>query len=134
MVTVGVLGSFADGGQDDLKRFLRAWRTEQPGIETDIELDDLRAVTVLPIPLPRPDINGQRSDHKDAGLVRIFRRAELNAEGLPGPKRDRVGGLPYIDGAGAGGPAAACGGILALHPPDFEVPPGSAPHALSRHR
>jgi hypothetical protein len=57
VVTVGVLGSFADGGQGDLQRFLRAWRTEQPGIETSIELDNLRAVTVLPIPLPRPDIN-----------------------------------------------------------------------------
>jgi hypothetical protein len=57
VVPVGVLGSFADGGQDDLKRFLRAWRVEHPGIETDIEIDDLRAVTVLPIPLPRADIN-----------------------------------------------------------------------------
>ena len=57
VVTVGVLGSFADGGEDDLRRFLRAWRTEHPGIETSIELDDLRAVAVLPIPLPRAGIN-----------------------------------------------------------------------------
>jgi hypothetical protein len=57
VVTVGVLGSFADGGQGDLKRFLRAWRTEHPGIHTDIEIDDLRAVTVLPIPLPKAEIN-----------------------------------------------------------------------------
>jgi hypothetical protein len=57
VVTVGVLGSFSDGGQDDLKHFLRAWRTEHPGIETDIEIDDLRAAIVLPIPLPRPNIN-----------------------------------------------------------------------------
>ena len=64
VVTVGVLGSFADGGQDDLKRFLRAWMTEHPGVETHIEIDDLKAVTVLPIPLPRADIN-------DATLVRL---------------------------------------------------------------
>jgi hypothetical protein len=57
LVTVGVLGSFADGGKGDMKRFLRAWTTEHPGIETVIEIDDLRAVAVLPIPLPRPDIN-----------------------------------------------------------------------------
>ena len=57
VVTVGVLGSFADGGLGDLKHFLRAWRTEHPGIETNIEVDDLNAVTVLPIPLPRADIN-----------------------------------------------------------------------------
>ena len=57
VVTVGVLGSFADGGQNDLERFLCAWRTERPGIETHIEIDDLRAVTVLPIPLPRADVN-----------------------------------------------------------------------------
>ena len=57
VVTVGVLGSFADGGKDDLRRFLRAWQGEHPGIHTDIEIDDLRAVTVLPIPLPRADIN-----------------------------------------------------------------------------
>ena len=63
VVTVGVLGSFADGGEDDVRRFLCAWMTEQPGIETAIEIDDLRAVTVLPIPLPRADIN-------DASFVR----------------------------------------------------------------
>lgn len=53
VVTVGVLGSFADGGQGDLKRFLREWGTKHPGVETHIEIDDLKAVTVLPIPLPR---------------------------------------------------------------------------------
>ena len=56
-MTVGVLGSFADGGRGDLKRFLCAWSTEHPGIETEIEIDDLRAVTVLPIPLPKVEIN-----------------------------------------------------------------------------
>ena len=69
VVTVGVLGSFADGGHGDLKRFLRAWRTEHPGIETEIEIDDLGAVTVLPIPLPRSDINDPRPAAASRRLV-----------------------------------------------------------------
>ena len=63
VVTVGVLGSFADGGEGDLRHFLCAWSAQRPGIETDIQIDELGAVIVLPIPLPRADIN-------DAGLVR----------------------------------------------------------------
>jgi len=57
VVTVGVLGSFADGGKDDLKRFLRAWRAEHRGIETNIEIDDLKAVTLLPLPQPTAATN-----------------------------------------------------------------------------
>lgn len=57
VVTVGVLGSFSDGGEDDLRGFLRAWQVGWPDIEFDVEIDELGAVTVLPIPLPRADIN-----------------------------------------------------------------------------
>jgi hypothetical protein len=47
---VGVLGSFADGGEGDLRRFLCDWKGGRPSIEADVEMTDLRAVTVLPIP------------------------------------------------------------------------------------
>lgn len=48
VVAVGVLGSFADGGADDLRRFVRDWIAERPGFEADVELDELRAVYLLP--------------------------------------------------------------------------------------
>ena len=59
-VAVSVLGSFADFGEGDLRRFLNEWKAGRPGIEADVETDDLRAVTVLPIPLPSANINDAR--------------------------------------------------------------------------
>lgn len=56
-VAVSVLGSFADLGEDELTRFVREWKAERPCIEAAVEMDDLRAVTVLPTPLPSVDIN-----------------------------------------------------------------------------
>jgi hypothetical protein len=50
---VGVLGSHADGGEDELRQFLREWKAARPGVDAEVELDDLRAVTVLQIPLRR---------------------------------------------------------------------------------
>lgn len=59
-VTISVLGSFADGGKRDLTDFLRQWKAGRPGVEAEVEMEDLRAVTVLPIPLPRANINEGR--------------------------------------------------------------------------
>jgi hypothetical protein len=46
---VSVLGSHADGGEDELRRFLREWKAARPGVEAEVELDDMRAVTVIPL-------------------------------------------------------------------------------------
>lgn len=50
-VAVSVLGSYADGGENDLKLFLTEWRSRREGVEAEVVLDDLRAATVLPSPL-----------------------------------------------------------------------------------
>jgi len=50
-VAVSVLGSFADGGEADLKLFLAEWRASHAGVDAEVVLDDLRAATVLPSPL-----------------------------------------------------------------------------------
>ena len=50
-VAAGVLGSFADGGEDELRRFVREWAKGRPGVEADVVLDS-ESVTVLPFPLP----------------------------------------------------------------------------------
>ena len=50
-VAVSVLGSFADGGEEDLKLFLAQWRSSRAGVDAEVVLDDLRAATVLPSPL-----------------------------------------------------------------------------------
>jgi hypothetical protein len=44
-VEVGVLGSFADGGERDLRLFLRDWKGGRLSIDADAEMTD-RAVTV----------------------------------------------------------------------------------------
>jgi hypothetical protein len=49
-VAVSVLGSFADGGEEDLKLFLAEWRSSHAGVDVEVVLDDLRAATVLPSP------------------------------------------------------------------------------------
>ena len=59
-VAISVLGSFSDGGKGDLRDFLRDWTACRPGIKAEVKMEDLRAVTVLPIPLPRADINDRR--------------------------------------------------------------------------
>lgn len=71
-VAVGVLGSFADSGEDELKRFLDEWKAGRPGIGADVEMDDLRAVAVLPIPLPRPVIHraGERGRDDETHPIR----------------------------------------------------------------
>jgi hypothetical protein len=50
-VAVSVLGSFADGGEADLKLFLAEWRSSHAGADVEVVLDDVRAATVLPSPL-----------------------------------------------------------------------------------
>jgi hypothetical protein len=50
-VAVSVLGSYADGGEEDLKLFLAQWRSRHEGVDAEVVLDDLRAATVLPSPL-----------------------------------------------------------------------------------
>ena len=50
-VAVSVLGSFADGGEEDLKLFLAEWRSSRGGVHVEVVLDDVRAATVLPTPL-----------------------------------------------------------------------------------
>jgi hypothetical protein len=50
-VAVSVLGSFADGGEADLKVFLAEWRAGHAGVDVEVVSDDLRAATVLPSPV-----------------------------------------------------------------------------------
>ena len=50
-VAVSVLGSFADGGREDLQLFLAEWRSSCAGVDAEVVFDDLRAATVLPSPL-----------------------------------------------------------------------------------
>ena len=48
-IAVSVLGSFADGGEDDLRTFLAEWQSDQPGLDAQVELDADNASNVRPL-------------------------------------------------------------------------------------
>ncbi len=39
-VAVSVLGSFADGGEQDLRKFLAEWRSRRPDVDVELAPDD----------------------------------------------------------------------------------------------
>ena len=48
--TLSVLGSFADGGEDELRRFLQAWRSLRPPLDVQVETGEPRAATIIAFP------------------------------------------------------------------------------------
>ena len=64
-VAVSVLGSFADGGKRELSLFLAEWQSGRAGLDVEIEVDALRAVIVLPIPLPQTRRNVVNPETED---------------------------------------------------------------------
>ena len=79
-----MLGSFADGGRRELSLFLAEWQSGRPGLDVEIEVDELRAVTVLPIP-PPPSRRCHRLDVDEnrAGVVRAGDEvASVSAHGV----------------------------------------------------
>lgn len=67
VVAVGVLGSFADGGADNLRRFVREWTAGRPGVEAEVQLDELGAVYVLPTRKASADMSDARPARISAG-------------------------------------------------------------------
>ncbi len=54
-VAVSVLGSFADGGERELKQFLAEWRSGRSGLEVELERDERHDLsTPLPERRERP--------------------------------------------------------------------------------
>ena len=49
VAAVSVLGSFADGGEEELRVFVREWKATRPGLDAQVEPDDRRGPTVVPI-------------------------------------------------------------------------------------
>lgn len=43
-VAVSVLGSFADGGEHELREFLAEWRSRRPDVDVELAPDDDRGV------------------------------------------------------------------------------------------
>jgi hypothetical protein len=47
-VAVSVLGSFADGGEHELREFLAEWRSRRPDVDVELAPDDDRRVPSEP--------------------------------------------------------------------------------------
>lgn len=89
VVAVGVLGSFADGGADNLRRFVHEWTAARPGVEAKVEMDELGAVYVLPTPLPSADIGDGPPAPIRAGSGPAGRPARLRGPRRPGTSARR---------------------------------------------
>ena len=51
-VAMSVLGSFSDGGEEELRLFLQKWQAARPAGDVQVETGDLGPATVIALPRP----------------------------------------------------------------------------------